>query len=157
MFLTIPNIQQISVVQTYLKRVDMFRNQSEKFGESFDYDSVVTIDLGQVHVSVSGPKKAKDRVALSEVAKDFKKCLKESYSSGMPSDSIYFSLLFCLKLLFCRECISMNNILPHRGGCSLSFLHVTPSSWLRTIEWLFKVPSTFASFKETVSCEKANR
>ena len=91
-------MQQISVVQTYLKRVEMFRNQSEEFGESFDYDSVVTIDLGQVHVSVSGPKKAKDRVALSEVAKDFKKCLKESYSSGMPSNSIYFSLLFCIKL-----------------------------------------------------------
>ena len=119
MFVTIPNMQQISVVQTYLKRVEMFRNQSEEFGESFDYDSVVTIDLGQVHVSVSGPKKAKDRVALSEVAKDFKKCLKESYSSGMPSDSIYFSLLFSIKLLFCCECISMTPLIG--GCCSLSF------------------------------------
>ena len=94
MLVTIPVIHQISVVQTYLKRVEMFRNQSEEFGESFDYDSVVTIDLGQVHVSVSGPKKAKDRVALNEVAKDFKKCLKESYASGLLTNSIVFNFPF---------------------------------------------------------------
>lgn len=69
---------QISVVQAYLDRVGMFRKDGDT-GEGLSYDSVVTVDLGQVHVSVSGPKKAKDRVALSEIGRDFRKCLGEHY------------------------------------------------------------------------------
>ena len=49
---------------------------------------MVTVDLGQVHVTVSGPKKAKDRVALSEIGRDFRKCLGEHYGVvGGPEES----------------------------------------------------------------------
>ena len=58
---------QISVIESYLKKVAIFQTDSV-----LDYDSVVTIDLSDVLVSVSGPKKAKDRISLAKLSEEFR-------------------------------------------------------------------------------------
>jgi len=69
---------QVSVIREYLKAVGMLVSQQDD--PEPEYASVVNIDLGEVKPSLSGPIKAKDKIAVERVAEDFRRLLTEPSS-----------------------------------------------------------------------------
>ncbi|KAG7174448.1 Cytoplasmic aconitate hydratase-like [Homarus americanus] len=75
---------KIEQIEEYLKAVKMFRN----FMDS-SQDPVVSLDLGEVVPSLSGPKRPHDRVSVSSMKDDFHQCLgnKVGFKGfGLPAD-----------------------------------------------------------------------
>jgi aconitate hydratase len=60
---------QIKLVEAYAKAQGIWREDSEP---EADYSQVLELDLTRVEPSLAGPKRPQDRVALSEVAAEFK-------------------------------------------------------------------------------------
>lgn len=52
----------------------MMRNYDDNMQDPI-FSEVVTLDLGTVVSSVSGPKRPQDRVSVSEMKADFQSCL----------------------------------------------------------------------------------
>lgn len=69
-------------MRTYLDRVSLLRETGTDKDCQIKYDQVVTVDLGKVMVTVSGPKKTKDKVQVDQVAKDFWDNLHTSFDLG---------------------------------------------------------------------------
>ena len=81
----------------YMKRVGMFRNFKEDSQENHEtsktgikYDSVVSIDLSDAQVTISGPKKSKERVLLEHVSENFYQSLTKLYD--IPSNRLGASI-----------------------------------------------------------------
>ena len=73
---------QIDIIEMYMKKVKMFRSNSTNDDESentIEYDSIINIDLTEVQVTVSGPKKTKERILLPTVAENFSQSLTKMY------------------------------------------------------------------------------
>ncbi|QQP34949.1 IRP1B [Caligus rogercresseyi] len=63
----------IQTVEKYMKTVKMFRDENDE--GSIKFSEVITIDLSDIVPCVSGPKRTKDKVPISEISKDFKTSL----------------------------------------------------------------------------------
>ena len=73
---------QIDVIEMYMKKVKMFRSTSSEMDVSetkIKYDSIINIDLSCAQVTISGPKKAKERIFLQTVAENFRQSLTKLY------------------------------------------------------------------------------
>ena len=77
---------QVEVIEMYLKEVGMFRSSKVDSDEKHDetktdirFDSVVHINLSEVQVTISGPKKAKERILLEQVSENFTHSLTKLY------------------------------------------------------------------------------
>ena len=88
---------QVEVIEMYMKRVGMFRNSKEDSQENHEtsktgikYDIVVNIDLSDAQVTISGPKKAKERVLLEHVSENFYQSLTKLYD--VPSNRLGASI-----------------------------------------------------------------
>ncbi|KAG7270349.1 hypothetical protein CRUP_034459 [Coryphaenoides rupestris] len=68
--------EKLELVESYMKAVNLFRNY-ENSEEDPVYSEVIEIQLGSFIPHVSGPKRAQDRVAVSDMKVDFHSCLKE--------------------------------------------------------------------------------
>ncbi|XP_061748872.1 cytoplasmic aconitate hydratase-like isoform X1 [Nerophis ophidion] len=66
--------EKLSYISKYLKAVSMFRDYSN-VAQDPDFSQVVELDLGTVVPCCSGPKRPQDRIALSDMRKDFETCL----------------------------------------------------------------------------------
>ncbi|CAK6442365.1 unnamed protein product [Pipistrellus nathusii] len=63
-------------METYLKAVKLFRGEQSDAGQP-EYSQVIRIDLSSIVATVSGPKRPQDRVAVTEMKRDFRTCLSE--------------------------------------------------------------------------------
>jgi aconitate hydratase len=66
--------EKIAIIEAYLKATKQLRDFKD---ESQDprFTMIVTLDLGTVVTSVSGPKRPHDRVSVSDMKRDFRECL----------------------------------------------------------------------------------
>ncbi|XP_070619283.1 iron-responsive element-binding protein 2 [Erythrolamprus reginae] len=67
---------RLKSVETYLKTVKLFRNYQYSSKEP-EYSQIIHINLGSITPYVSGPKRAQDRVAVTDMKSDFQACLSE--------------------------------------------------------------------------------
>ncbi|KAJ7311234.1 hypothetical protein JRQ81_006847 [Phrynocephalus forsythii] len=67
---------KLKSMEGYLKTVKLFRNHQVSTEEP-EYSQIVHINLGAIMPYVSGPKRAQDRVAITDMKGDFKACLNE--------------------------------------------------------------------------------
>ena len=75
---------QIDIIEMYMKKVKMFRPDSAVDNEltnKIEYDSVIDIDLSEAQVTISGPKKTKERILLQSVAENFTHSLTKIYNT----------------------------------------------------------------------------
>jgi aconitate hydratase len=73
---------QIDVIEMYMKKVNMFRSTSSEkdvADTKIEYDSIINIDLSGAQVTISGPKKTKERIFLQSVAENFTQSLTKMY------------------------------------------------------------------------------
>lgn len=66
--------EHINKIEKYLTAVHMLRNYDDE-NQNPNFSEVVTLDLGTVVSSVSGPKRPHDRVSVVDMKIDFKNCL----------------------------------------------------------------------------------
>ncbi|XP_076394801.1 cytoplasmic aconitate hydratase isoform X2 [Megachile rotundata] len=66
--------EHIDRIEKYLTTVRMLRNYDNANQDPI-FSEIVTLDLGTVVSSVSGPKRPHDRVSVSDMKEDFKNCL----------------------------------------------------------------------------------
>ncbi|PBC30251.1 cytoplasmic aconitate hydratase [Apis cerana] len=66
--------EHINKIEKYLTAVHMLRNYDDE-NQNPNFSEVVTLDLGTVVSSVSGPKRPHDRVSVVDMKTDFKNCL----------------------------------------------------------------------------------
>lgn len=66
--------KKIDIIRKYLELTSQLRDYSNESQDPL-FTQVVTLDLGTVVTSVSGPKRPHDRVSVSEMKKDFSECL----------------------------------------------------------------------------------
>lgn len=66
--------EHIERIEKYLTAIRMMRNYDDNLQDPI-FSEVVTLDLGTVVSSVSGPKRPQDRVSVSEMKADFQSCL----------------------------------------------------------------------------------
>ena len=89
---------QVDVIELYMKRVNMFRdtdlNDENKSSGIIQYDSVIEVDLSEAQVTISGPKKSKERILLDEVSANFTHSLAKLYN--IPCDRMGASMSFDL-------------------------------------------------------------
>uniref|UniRef100_A0A452U4H1 Iron-responsive element-binding protein 2 n=1 Tax=Ursus maritimus TaxID=29073 RepID=A0A452U4H1_URSMA len=67
---------KLKSMETYLKAVKLFRHDQDNSGEPA-YSQVIRIHLNSIIASVSGPKRPQDRVAVTDMKRDFQACLNE--------------------------------------------------------------------------------
>ncbi|XP_028921364.1 iron-responsive element-binding protein 2 [Ornithorhynchus anatinus] len=67
---------KLESVETYLKAVKLFRN-NDSSSEEPEYSQIIQINLSSIIPSVSGPKRPQDRVAVTDMKRDFQSCLNE--------------------------------------------------------------------------------
>jgi len=67
--------EKINHVETYLKKVGLFKDYTNEDKEPF-FSQIVELDLTTIVPSLSGPKRPHDRVAVSSMPQDFISCLK---------------------------------------------------------------------------------
>ncbi|XP_066491338.1 iron-responsive element-binding protein 2 [Tiliqua scincoides] len=67
---------KLKSMEAYLKTVKLLRNY-QLSTEDPEYSQVVHINLGSITPHVSGPKRAQDRVAITDMKSDFQACLSE--------------------------------------------------------------------------------
>ncbi|CAL8260744.1 unnamed protein product [Merluccius merluccius] len=68
--------EKLELLESYMKAVNLFRSYEESEEDPL-YSEVIEIQLGSFIPHVSGPKRAQDRVAVSNMKLDFHSCLKE--------------------------------------------------------------------------------
>ncbi|MBN3307847.1 IREB2 protein, partial [Amia calva] len=71
--------EKLDIMEAYLKAVKLFRNYQDP-SEDPQYSEVIEINLSSIIPHVSGPKRPQDRVAVSNMKKDFLNCLNEKVS-----------------------------------------------------------------------------
>ena len=104
---------QVEVIGMYMKKVGMFRSakidleeDQEATSTKIKYDSVVSIDLSEAQITISGPKKAKERILFQRVSENFTQALTKLYDIpcdrlgasinidlGKPNKKVIFSIL----------------------------------------------------------------
>ncbi|KAK9393873.1 iron-responsive element-binding protein 2 [Crotalus adamanteus] len=67
---------KLKSMETYLKTVKLFRNYQYSAKEP-EYSQIIHINLASITPYVSGPKRAQDRVAVTNMKSDFQACLSE--------------------------------------------------------------------------------
>ncbi|XP_062819615.1 iron-responsive element-binding protein 2 [Anolis carolinensis] len=67
---------QLKSMEAYLKAVKLFRNYQLPTEEP-EYSQIIHINLESITPYVSGPKRPQDRVAVTDMKKDFQTCLSE--------------------------------------------------------------------------------
>ncbi|XP_075753720.1 iron-responsive element-binding protein 2 [Pelodiscus sinensis] len=67
---------KLESMETYLKAVKLFRNDQISLEEP-EYSQIIQIDLSCITPYVSGPKRAQDRVSVTNMKSDFQACLNE--------------------------------------------------------------------------------
>ena len=81
--------QRMSIIESTLKNQGLLRDYSAN--DNIKFTDVLELDLSSVEPCISGPKRPHDRVALSNVKKDFTECVpnKAGFKGfGVPSDKI---------------------------------------------------------------------
>lgn len=68
MTLTGRSCQQVALVETYAKKQGLWRNP----GDEPVFTSTLSLDMGEVEISLAGPKRPQDRVALRDVPAAFR-------------------------------------------------------------------------------------
>ncbi|XP_069482095.1 cytoplasmic aconitate hydratase isoform X2 [Ambystoma mexicanum] len=66
--------EKVKYIQKYLEAVSMFRDFNDSCQDP-DFTEVIELDLGTVVPCCSGPKRPQDKVAVSDMKKDFESCL----------------------------------------------------------------------------------
>ena len=75
----------LNVTKKYLENVGLLRNnQSTESNENIAYDKVIEVYLPDIIVTISGPRKSKDKVELEQVPKDFQQSLSKGGLSSQP-------------------------------------------------------------------------
>ncbi|KAK3881783.1 hypothetical protein Pcinc_013813 [Petrolisthes cinctipes] len=88
--------RQIKEIEEYLKAVKMFRNFMDA-SQDPSFSETVSLDLGDVVPSLSGPKRPHDRVAVASMKEDFIQCLNNKVGFkgfGLPSDQLVKTVPF---------------------------------------------------------------
>nr|XP_014353843.1 PREDICTED: iron-responsive element-binding protein 2 [Latimeria chalumnae] len=67
---------RLESLEAYLKAVKLFRNYTSSM-EDPAYSQVIEINLSSIVPQVSGPKRSQDRVAVTDMKRDFQNCLNE--------------------------------------------------------------------------------
>jgi len=67
--------KQLATIEAYLKAQGMMKTHAEGETDPVFSGEVLTLDLGTVVPCVAGPKRPQDRVALTDMKKDFKACM----------------------------------------------------------------------------------
>ncbi|KAL4641550.1 cytoplasmic aconitate hydratase [Arapaima gigas] len=65
---------KLKYIEEYLKKVGLFRDYQDK-SQDPDFTEVVELDLATVVPCCSGPKRPQDKVAVTDMKKDFEDCL----------------------------------------------------------------------------------
>jgi aconitate hydratase len=71
--------EQVALVEAYCRRVGLFREDGEAAPE---YSRVIEIDLAEARASMAGPQRPQDRLALEDVAPDFRRRLEAAPGAG---------------------------------------------------------------------------
>ncbi|XP_055909019.1 cytoplasmic aconitate hydratase-like [Eupeodes corollae] len=66
--------KKIQIIQQYLEKSHQLRDFSDE-SQDPNYSKSITLDLGNVVTSVSGPKRPHDRVSVTDMKADFQSCL----------------------------------------------------------------------------------
>lgn len=66
--------QDVTLIREYLKKVKLFRDNSETCPEP-KFSQVVEVDLSTIVSCVSGPKRPQDKTLLYDLSTEFKKAL----------------------------------------------------------------------------------
>lgn len=80
----------IRMIEKYLHAVGLFRDYNDS-SEDPNFSEVYELDLSTITASVSGPKRPQDRVAVSDMKKDFEQCLTSKVSFkgfGIPPERL---------------------------------------------------------------------
>lgn len=72
---------QIELVHAYCKANHLFREGDEQ-GKQPQYTRIIEIDVGAVQASMAGPRRPQDRLALSDIAGDFRARLHRPLAEG---------------------------------------------------------------------------
>jgi len=80
--------KQIKVIEAYLRATKQLRNYKDE-EDGLVFSQVVSLDLGTVVSSVSGPKRPNDRVSVSDMKNDFLSCLTNKV----------ITILICLRVI----------------------------------------------------------
>src|SRR5699024_3549642 len=87
MQLTVPSAEQIEIVETYLKEIDMFFDPDVEA----TYTDIVDLDLSTVEPSLAGPKRPQDLIPLSKMKEEYEKSVTaESGNHGHGLDKSEF-------------------------------------------------------------------
>ena len=70
---------QVALVEEYCRRTGLFREDNEPVPI---YSRVVEIDIGEASPSMAGPQRPQDRLALKEIAPDFRRRLETPLAAG---------------------------------------------------------------------------
>ena len=85
----------IETIEKYLKSAKLFANHDPEEDGLIEFDSVIEIDLADVTPCVSGPKRTKDKIQVSDLGNDFKKSLTAPIGPkgyGLSNEQVYISL-----------------------------------------------------------------
>lgn len=74
----------LSIIKTYLDKVGLLRTDEATTADSILYDEVVEIYVSDIVVTISGPKKTKDKVELEDVPQEFHKSLTSKFGLTQP-------------------------------------------------------------------------
>ncbi|XP_067618524.1 cytoplasmic aconitate hydratase-like [Eurosta solidaginis] len=88
--------EKVALIRQYLKETGQLRNYSDD-SQDPKYTQTLTLDLSTVVTSVSGPKRPHDRVAVSDMKKDFTSCLISPIGFkgfAIPKDQVFAGGLF---------------------------------------------------------------
>lgn len=66
--------KKIEIIREYLEATGQLRDYTDQ-SQDPKYTQTITLDLGSVVTSVSGPKRPHDRVSVSNMKQDFQSCL----------------------------------------------------------------------------------
>lgn len=81
---------KVKMIEAYLREQDLFIDHSKPVAEK-TYTDIIELDLSTIVPSVAGPKRPHDRVAVSELAKDFSTGLTKPVSFkgyGLPAADV---------------------------------------------------------------------
>nr|XP_019955633.1 PREDICTED: cytoplasmic aconitate hydratase [Paralichthys olivaceus] len=87
--------KKLDYITKYLKAVGMFRDYTDA-SQDPDFTQVVELDLSTVVPCCSGPKRPQDRVAVSDMKKDFDSCLGAKVDIAVHFEVVGYGCMTCI-------------------------------------------------------------
>ena len=83
------NPKSVQYIEAYLKATQLFQNYSDEVNQP-EFTEIVELDLGTVLPCVSGPKRPQDKVSVSDLKTEFRKCLVTKIGFNVSQSYCYF-------------------------------------------------------------------